>query len=175
MSLRRRIPRTEGMSPTAVYGLTTAVSSLHGAGWASSARLQRFFGKEDSPSPAWMLLERNPERKLELACRGDELRRPETAGDVSDVVAELLRHRADKIAYGRWCHVQVIDLLHIHPVKQIEYLSANLSFNPLGERDHPLYPQAYVVVGVTQVGIARQVGHAVVEREPIPVQIPLRW
>ena len=124
---------------------------------------------------AWMLLERNPERKLELACRGDELRRPETAGDVSDVVAELLRHRADKIAYGRWCHVQVIDLLHIHPVKQIEYLSANLSFNPLGERDHPLYPQAYVVVGVTQLGIARQVGHAVVEREPMPVQIPLRW
>ena len=96
----------------------------------------------------------NPERKLNLTRWRHELGCAEAAVPVTDVIAEALWHRhriterVHESTHGRRGYIQVVYLLHVCPVKEIEYFEASYSFYPLGKRDLALQAYVDVVVGI---------------------------
>src|SRR2546425_10020245 len=154
MSLRRRIPRTAGIRPTAVYGFTTTGSS-----WDAVGPEQPRFANR---------LKREPERKLYLPGRRDELWRSKSwVARTRDVVAELLRHRSGEI----WQTIDVVNVFHIHTVKDIEYLEAEFAMNAVADRNDALQSEVRVVIGIAFIAITGADAHPVRERKQIAIGV----
>src|SRR5229473_3598789 len=147
MSLRFRMPRTVGTSPTAVYGLIIVLPQYQcdAAGCG-----------------------RDPERQLNLPRRPHELRRAEArVSRRRDAVTEVLGHRPGKLGQP----VDMVHVFHVHLVQEVEEFDAALALDFLIELEAALNAQRHVGEIVADVGIASDEPHTVREREVVAVGV----
>src|SRR5713101_4714820 len=174
MSLRLRMPRTVGISPTAVYGLIIVLPQCQrdaagcGRGRHPAARVFRLRATK-SPAPGLSRsLERDPKRQLNLPRRPHELRRAEAGiSRRRDPVTDVLGHRPGKLGQP----VDVVHVFHVHLVQEVEEFDAALALDFLIEVEAALNAQRHVGEIVADVGIASDEPHTVREREVVAVGV----